>query len=200
MHGHKFIIDVAGGNAVYYYHFDGLGSVAALSNVNSVIVERYSYDVFGRATVRDANNEQLTTSNFANPYMFTGRRYDDETGLYYYRARYYDPWTGRFMQTDPIGYLAGLNLYTYCGNNPINFVDPYGQSRIGDFFRGIWTGIRTYFKFGWMGDAAESGLGGYATIGAEATLLKKMCEDPEFYGSENYKKLVKFTQIPADRN
>jgi len=56
-----------------------------------------------------------------NPYMFTGRRFDLETGLYYYRARYYNPYIGRFLQTDPIGYGYG-----YCGNNPIGFVDPSG--------------------------------------------------------------------------
>ncbi len=111
------MIDVSGGNKVYYYHFDGLGSVIALSDVNSVIVERYSYDVFG---------EPNRISDVNNPYMFTGRRYDGEAGLYYYRARYYDPNIGRFLQTDPIGYDDGLNMYTYVGNNPIVFVDPSG--------------------------------------------------------------------------
>ncbi|OHB56974.1 MAG: hypothetical protein A2173_09250 [Planctomycetes bacterium RBG_13_44_8b] len=62
----------------------------------------------------------------ANTYLFTGREYDSETGNYYYRARYYKPSIGRFLQPDPIGYTAGLNMYTYCGNNPVNFVDPYG--------------------------------------------------------------------------
>jgi RHS repeat-associated protein len=61
--------------------------------------------------------------------MFAGVRYDIEIGLYYNRARYYNPYTGRFLQTDPIGYSAGINWYRYCSNNPINFVDPSGFIR-----------------------------------------------------------------------
>jgi RHS repeat-associated protein len=91
--------------------------VAALSNNNNQIVERYSYDVFG---------EPNTTSSVGNPYMFTGRRLDTETGNYYYRARYYNPDIGRFLQTDPIGYDDGLNMYTGFSNNPTNMVDPWG--------------------------------------------------------------------------
>jgi len=120
------MIDVDGGNTVYYYHFDGLGSVAALSDVNNVTVERYSYDVFGAPTIYDVNSSEISQSAIGNPYMFTARRADNETALYYYRARYYAFDIGRFLQIDPIGYIGGLNLYTYCGNNPVRWVDPQG--------------------------------------------------------------------------
>jgi RHS repeat-associated protein len=120
------LIDVANGNAAYYYHRDGLGSVVALSDVNNVLVERYAYDVFGRPTIRDPNGVTIAASARGNPYLFTGRPHDAESGLYYYRARYYDYATGRFLQPDPTGYGDGLNLYSYCGNNPFNFSDPSG--------------------------------------------------------------------------
>ena len=111
------MIDVADSNKKYYYHFDGLGSVVALSNSSGNVVERYEYDVFGQPT---------NASDVNNPYLFTGRRYDDESGLYYYRARYYHASLGRFMQPDPIGYAAGWNIYAYVNNNPVNWIDPHG--------------------------------------------------------------------------
>ncbi len=67
-----------------------------------------------------------------NPYMFTGRRYDGETGLYYYRARYYDATLGRFISADPISYAGGINLYAYVNNNPITWLDPMGLSCLQD--------------------------------------------------------------------
>lgn len=104
---------------VFFYHADGLGSVAALTDKKQKVIESYEYDSFGNLHQRDKHPMQ--------PFTFTGREWDKETGLYYYRARYYDPMEGRFIAQDPIDFKGGdLNLYGYVQNNPINWTDPYG--------------------------------------------------------------------------
>jgi RHS repeat-associated protein len=80
-------------------------------------------DGWGLKNVPDTNGLGIGV-----PYQFTGRQYDSETGLYYYRARYYNAEIGRFLQPDPIGYYDGMNLYTYAGNNPVVYTDPMGLS------------------------------------------------------------------------
>lgn len=96
---------------------DRLGSVVgALSDTGALSDGPYVYDPYG-----------LPNTTAGMPFRYTGRRYDAETGLYYYRARYYSPVTGRYLQTDPVGYKDDLNLYAYVGGNPISLTDPSGM-------------------------------------------------------------------------
>lgn len=122
----------------YYYLFDGLGSVIALTDADGDTVETYRYDVYGKPQILDNTRTVITVSAVGNNYMFTARRYDPETKLYHYRARMYNPTIGKFLQTDPVGYADGLNWYAYCGNNPITSVDPMG---LWDFSFGIGYGL-----------------------------------------------------------
>ncbi len=127
----------AGSEEAYYYHQNSLYSVAAMTDATGTVAERYAYSAYGQPVYLDANANLLDpqASTVGNPYLFTGRRLDDETGLYYYRARMYDSELGRFVSRDPIGYWAGdVNLYRYVGNSPLVFFDPtglQGRWRIG---------------------------------------------------------------------
>jgi RHS repeat-associated protein len=105
------------GGYISYYHADGLGSVTSLTNTNAQPVATYVYDSFGNTTA---------TEGIFNPFRYTGREQDPETGLYYYRARYYDPSIGRFVSEDPIRFFAGMNFYEYGFNDPVDSTDPSG--------------------------------------------------------------------------
>ncbi|MCU0286527.1 MAG: RHS repeat-associated core domain-containing protein, partial [Acidobacteria bacterium] len=85
------------------------------------------YDIYGMPTFKDAAGNVIPKSSIGNNILFQGREYDEETNLYYYRARYYDPIMGRFLQTDPMGYKDSMNLYQGFNMNPVNFVDPLGK-------------------------------------------------------------------------
>jgi RHS repeat-associated protein len=111
------IMRVAGGTT-QFYHQDGIGSVVGVTNQSGVTDGTVRYDAWGN---------KIPLTGTIPQYGYTGREPDD-TGLVYYRARYYDPSIGRFTQKDPIGMNGGLNLYAYVRGNPVNFNDPLGLS------------------------------------------------------------------------
>ncbi len=106
---------------VSYFQADGLGTITSLSGPSAGITDTYTYGTFGITTATGANS---------NRFRFTGREYDSETGLYFLRARYYDPQIGRFISEDPSGFNGGLNFYVYVANSPTNSVDPFGLASI----------------------------------------------------------------------
>lgn len=113
----------------YFYQADGLGSITELTNSAGTILQSYIYDSFGNISTFDQNGAIISIENgIINPFTYTGREFDVETGLYYNRARYYDSLIGRFISEDPIGFDGdGPNLYIYTSNDPIDFVDLNGQ-------------------------------------------------------------------------
>jgi RHS repeat-associated protein len=118
----------------YYYHANNLYSVAALTTRAGAVSERYAYTAYGKPLFFDGSGNLLSPqpsgSALGNPYMYTGRRLDPETGLQYSRARYYDFDLGRFVGRDPIGYWAkDVNLYRYVGDKPLVSIDSSGLKK-----------------------------------------------------------------------
>jgi len=121
----------------YYYHPDHLGSSSFVTDETGKVYEHLEYFPFGETWAHEHSNTQVT------PYRFTGKEYDETTGLYYYGARYYDPRTSVWQSPDPIlgEYMSGktnggvfnpmnLSLFTYTYNNPVNLVDPDGEAPV----------------------------------------------------------------------
>ncbi|WP_329392110.1 RHS repeat-associated core domain-containing protein [Streptomyces sp. NBC_01716] len=159
--------------ATQVYLTDALGSVVGLANADGTVATSYTYDPYG----------QPTTSGTAstNPYTFTGRE-SDGTGLLYYRNRYYDPESGRFISQDPIGHAGGTNLYQYALSSPTTYTDPTGNSPMlaGCVIGGLgeagldWLGQRLSGRkvnWGQVGTSAALGCAG-GMIGKWASLGK----------------------------
>jgi RHS repeat-associated protein len=123
-----FRLDVYSGatSTPYYVHTNDIGSTTAITDGTGALVERISYDTFGLPSFTDAAGQTITSSSIGNMSLFQGREFDTELNLYNYRARYYDPIMGRFLQTDPVGYQDSMNLYQGLNSNPLNFTDPFG--------------------------------------------------------------------------
>jgi RHS repeat-associated protein len=121
------------GGQTYYYHPDALWNVTALTDSSGNVAERYTYDAYGGVTVLDQNYNPLPLNPWGTPhsavlnrFLFVGREFDEEFGIYYYRARFYDPIKGRFLQRDPLEYADDLNLYKYVDDRPQYATDPFG--------------------------------------------------------------------------
>jgi len=113
----------SGGTNLFYLR-DHLGSTTGMTNAAGVPVERAQYEVFG-----------TNAGTVMNRFGFTGRELEPTTGLVYFRARWLDPFQGRFFSEDPIGFEGGFNAYLYARNNPINFNDPLGLSPCDSWYK-----------------------------------------------------------------
>jgi RHS repeat-associated protein len=139
------LIQISAGGTLTYMHQDKTGSIIATTNSAGAVTNRYRYSPWGEAS-------SLSGTTFG----FQGQRYDSETGLCYMKARYYDPRTGRFLQPDPMGYSAGLNLYLFANNNPLDLTDPLGLSPsagsgvIVPDLQGLANQSITHYETGWM--------------------------------------------------
>jgi len=120
-------------NNTYYYVKDRQYSIQAITDSLGNIVESYSYNSFGIMTMKNSSQNVIAQSNVNNTITFTGRRYDAESGLYYYRNRMYSAQLGRFISKDPKGYVDGMNLYAYVKNNPLKYLDAFGTTAIERF-------------------------------------------------------------------
>jgi RHS repeat-associated protein len=133
-----------------FYSYDGMGSVRQLTNTSGTVTDSYEYDAFG--------NQISHTGTTPNNYLYRGEQYDSDLGLYYLRARYYNPATGRFMSRDPndgdITDPATLHKYLYANSDPVDRTDPSGRAAL---FEGAWLTISRAEKAGKYGYT----IGGY---------------------------------------
>ena len=122
--GLSYIAKIGVSNGIDYYLYNAHGDVTQLVNAAGTIRNQYDYDIFGETI--------LSVEETENSIQYSGEFLDESAGLYYLRARFYNPTTGRFISEDSykgdIKDPASLNLYTYCHNDPINFSDPSGHS------------------------------------------------------------------------
>ncbi len=190
-YGHTLISQ---GNS-WYYLYNAHGDVVKYTNANGAVLQSYDYDAFGE--------EADPSTTDANPFRYAGQYFDDETGTYYLRARYYNPGNGRFSQEDthwntgnmlygddPIklgeylkpsmdAILQSSNLYVYCGNNPVAYIDTSGNifmlvaGAVGAVLGGIGGAIYSYAKHGkirWQNVAVGAAIGGAVGLTSGAAI------------------------------
>ncbi|MFF8940614.1 RHS repeat-associated core domain-containing protein [Streptomyces paradoxus] len=180
----EFLTRTEGGKTQVYLT-DALGTVVGLANTDGTIATTYAYDPNGTPTA--------TGTSTSSPYTFTGRE-DDGTGLLYYRNRYYDPQTGRFISQDPIGHAGGTNLYQYALSSPTTYTDPSGNNPLiaGCIIGGVVDGGLDWLtqrlsgrkvNWGQVGQSAALGcLGGMLGAGIGAKISSRVgCTSPNSF-------------------
>ena len=143
LYDHTGVFAVILNGATYFYRKNAQGDIIAILDNEGRVVVKYTYDAWGNTVteVLDCNANAIAE---LNPFRYRGYYYDIETELYFLKSRYYDPELGRFMTIDDISYLDpsiinGLNLYAYCGNNPVMCADPNGTK----FWNKVWDWVNT---------------------------------------------------------
>ena len=174
LYDHTGVVGLKYNDSVYVYRKDAQGNIIAILDDTGKVVVRYAYDAWGKHTVEDISGIGLGN---LNPFRYRGYYYDVATGLYYLNTRYYDPETGRFISPDGIEYLDpdtinGLNLYAYCGNDPVNRIDPNGNfwfatlfvsMLIGGFITGTTKAVVEGIQDGTWRDIMGAFVGGFIT-------------------------------------
>ena len=175
----------------YYFRKNLLGDIVALYDNTCALICKYVYDAYGNHKITDGNGNEIqddgSTIGSINPFRYRGYYWDRELKLYYLKSRYYDPEAGRFISPDSSNYLdpesiSGMNLYAYCGNNPIMYIDPSGKFAwlilffvAGIIIGGIIGGSISYAKGnrGWdvVKDILLGSAVGFATFGAGLALV-----------------------------
>ena len=111
---------------IYAPTHDFRGNITALSDLSGKALETYRYTAFGETSIYNGKGEKITASLTGNPWRFSSKRVDEESGFVYFGRRYYDPSNGRWITADPSGLADGPNLYAYLHHRPVNAFDFYG--------------------------------------------------------------------------
>ena len=212
LHGKNIVHLTQGNNSLHFYYdaqnrvsqvdFNGMryaylhnlqGDVIAIVDQSGASVVEYSYDAWGKPIQKAGT--LASTLGTLNPFRYRGYTYDEETGLYYLRSRYYNPEWCRFVNADTHGdslaSAAALNLYAYCGNRPVSTKDGDGTnifSDIGNFFAAVWDGMEQRSR-AMTADRSFYNIANWLTMGATGANYERGQEaisNPTFYNVGNY--------------